>query len=335
VSNLKKVALVSVSGSAPGLPPWVKKELGEHGLNVEYLECKTKDELAAFASDAEIVWVFGGSTVLSQENLPVLRKCRVILRSGTGTDNVAVDEATRRGILVANTPLAACNSVSDHAIGLLFAAIRQIPAQDRAIRRGIYDRYHAPVKWHLPGMTLGLLGFGRIARLVAKKMSVFGVKLIAFDPFVESEKMSAEGVRPVTLEELFAQSDFLSVHCPLAANTRHIVNAARLKSMKPASVLINTSRGPVIDEGALIQALREGWIAAAALDVLESEPPAPDNPLLKMDNVILTPHISGDSDTLFDDFWRHSVDTLIELAHGRPPHSCVNASMIKAKALAV
>ena len=317
-----RIALVAYDTDV--VPDWVVKQIEDAGIDLVTNQCLTDDEAAACAEGADVVWVFGGSPVVTSRILPSLKQCRVILRSGSGTDNVPVADATALGIVVANTPESIAATVAEHAIAMLLAVIRQIPVQDRAVRNGIWDRDHAWPNWHLTGKTLGLAGFGFIARNVVRKTAGFEMRTIAFDPVVDAKVMADLGVESVGFEDLFGRSDFLSIHCPLTDRTHHLVGERELRMMKPQAVLINTSRGPVIDEAALARALTEGWIAAAGLDVLEQEPPDSDNPLLKLDNVVITPHIAGYSDTFWHDFWSHSVRTLIEMSTGRRPLWAVN-----------
>lgn len=318
-----KVALV---GGIPDgeVPAWVNERLEQAGIDFVARNCVSRQQLAEIAGDADVVWTLGSHECLYAENLDVLTRCAVILRTGSGTDNVPVQEATDLGIIVANTPEAVSDAVSDHAIGLLFTIIRQIVVQDQAMRRGLWDRYLGWPNWHLHDQTFGLVGFGNIAQLVARKLSGFSLKMIAYDPYVPAEFMAERGVRAVSLEELFATSDFVSLHCPLIDSTRHLINERTLRMMKPQAVLINTGRGPLIDEAALLSALQEGWIAAAGLDVFEQEPTPKDNPLLKLDNVVITPHIAGYSDEFWDNSWLFSVETVIDIANGRMPRSYVN-----------
>jgi D-3-phosphoglycerate dehydrogenase len=317
-----KVALVSWGREL--IPTWLSEELAKKGISFIAQECETSDELAACASDADVVWVFGGGKCLTADRLSLLKRCGAIIRSGSGTDNVPVREATNQRILVANTPDATTDAVSDHAIGLLLAIVRQITVQDRAVRSGIWDREHAWPGWHFPGSTLGTIGFGQVARAMARKMKGFGVKTIACDPGVGEALMAPLNVTKVKLDDLLRTSDFVSIHCPLNRDTYHLIAEMELRSMKPSAVLINTARGQVVDEAALVRALKEGWIAAAGLDVLEKEPPAPSNPLLVLPNVVLTPHSGGDSDVFRELMWKLSYETVVDLHCNRWPRSCVN-----------
>jgi D-3-phosphoglycerate dehydrogenase len=305
------------------LPEKIGRTLAENGIYFLVQECKTSEELVRVAADADVIWIWG-SRLITEANLPALPHCGVILRTGSGTDNVPLDAATRLGITVINTPRACAEEVSDHAIGLLFAVIRRIAVQDRAMRAGEWKAHIDKQRWHLRGSTLGLVGFGHIAQLVARKLCGFQLRILAHDPFIDTQVMEAAGVTPVGWEELFSQSDFLSVHCPLTPGNRHLIGKREFGLMKTHAVLINTSRGPVVDEAALIEALRQQRIGAAGLDVFEQEPTPADNPLLRMDNVVVTPHIAGYSDIFHDNFFQHSVDALVMLAQGQWPASIVN-----------
>jgi D-3-phosphoglycerate dehydrogenase len=322
-----KLRVVMVANDMTPTPPWVVRELEENDIDFREQLCTCAAEVREAAGDADVVWLMGGSRVLTADVLPDLPRCRAILRTGTGTDNVPVEEASRQGIIVANTPEATTHAVAEHAIGLLFAVLRQIAAQDRAVRQGIWDRYHAWPSWHMAGRTLGLIGFGRIARLVARKTSGLEMKTIAYDPAIDAATIAANGAEAVSLDGMLQNADFISIHIPLLESTRHLIGEAELRRMKPQAVLINTSRGPIIDEAALVRALQNNWIAAAGLDVLEHEPPAPNHPLLALDNVVLTPHIAGYSDEFVPNFWSHSVRTLTAMAKGGPPLWSVNPSV--------
>jgi D-3-phosphoglycerate dehydrogenase len=257
-------------------------------------------------------------------NLAALPRCQAILRTGSGTDNVPVEEATRRQIVVANTPAAMSDGVSDHLIALLFAVTRRVAERDRAVRLGRWGQGPVEPLNSVQGRTLGLVGFGHVARDIVRKLSGFAMRVLVHDPYVGAETLAAHRVRAAGLYNLLAESDYVSLHCPLTAETRHLIGERELRLMKPTAVLLNTSRGPVIDEAALVRALREGWIAAAGLDVLEKEPPALDNPLLGLDNVVLTPHVAGYSFNGVEMRWRLSVETVLALGRGQPPRSWVN-----------
>jgi len=327
INLMSRMKVVMVANDMPPTPEWVARSLAERGIDLLERACASAAEVVAAAANADVVWLMGGSRVVTADVLPLLRSCRVILRTGTGTDNIPVETATLLGIVVANTPEATMHQVAEHALGLLFAVIRQIAVQNRLVRQGIWDRHRAWPDWHLVGQTLGLIGFGRIAQLVAKKASGLELKIIASDPAVDKAIMDGQRVEKVSLDELLERSDFVSIHVPLSAQTQHLIGEQELRRMRPKSVLINTARGPIVDQQALVRALAEGWIAAAGLDVLETEPPDPTDPLLRLDNVVLTPHIASYSDRFHDSFWTHSVQTLIALAETGAPIWIVNSAV--------
>ena len=317
-----KVALVGLVRSE--LPDWVAGQFEDEQIDFVYRECQTREELAETAGDADFVWVYGESKSVSEDNLDLLLRCGAILRSGSGTDNIPVKAATELGIIVCNTPSGLSDEVSDHAFALMFGVLRCVALQDRTLRSGVWDPWLAPTKI-LSGRTVGLVGFGNIARLMVRKLSGFDVEVIVHDPAVPNVEMKNQGVESVEFDDLFSRSDIVSLHCPLLDSTYQLIGERELKLMGPEAILINTSRGPVIDEAALIRALQNGWIAAAGIDVFEEEPAdLESNPLFKMDNVVFTPHNAGLSDVSNEKLWKLSVETAIDLANGFWPRSYVN-----------
>lgn len=326
---MKKNKVVMVIKDGNPLPDWVPERLKNAGIEFSESICWDKEELTRYAADADIVWSYGGRHhLLEGENLTVLKKCGAILRTGAGTDNVDRKTATKMGIIITNTPYAVTAPVSDHTISLLFSLVRQVAHHDRLIRHGKWDTWTLKPHRRFHGATLGFVGFGRVPRLMTRKLSGFTMNFIAYDLYVKPEVMTFHDVKQVSLDELLQTSDYVSLHCPLTEKTHHLIGERELRLMQPHSLLINTSRGSVIDESALIKALQEGLIAGAALDVLEKEPPAPDNPLLTMENVILTAHFAGNSDTFPQDMCEASVETIIDLAEGRWPRSVVNPEVM-------
>jgi len=327
------VAMIDLNGF-PDIPEWVPEAFAQAG--VEYLtrECATAGEVLGCAAGADVVWVWG-SRVVTPEVLAELPRCGGLIRTGSGTDNLPVSAATARGIVVANTPEAHSHAVAEQAIALLFACLRRIVPLDRATRAGQWQTARPWPNAHLYGQTVGLVGFGHAARLVARHLSGFDVDTLVYDPYVSAEALTQAGVRAVSdLDDLLAASDFVSLHCPLTSETRHLIGERELRRMKPAAILINTSRGPVVDEPALVRALTEGWIAGAGLDVFEQEPIAPDNPLLGLDNAVLSPHVAGYSDENLELGWRLSVEAALDFAAGRWPRSVVNRGVTPRWALA-
>jgi D-3-phosphoglycerate dehydrogenase / 2-oxoglutarate reductase len=318
-----KVALIEVTEPATSVPAWVTHALQSEKVDFIVRGCHTQSDVKAVAYDADLVWVWG-NPVLRATGLDLLTRCGAILRSGSGTDNVPVEEATQHNILVVNTPGAVAQEVSDHSIALLLSIVRQTCAQDQLMRSGVYEFRREKNQWHLAGATFGLIGFGHIAQLVAQKMVAFGVRILVYDPLISEKLIRSRGGEPVDFPTLMASSDFISVHCPLTPETRHLINRDAIGLMKPHAILINTSRGPIVDEAALIAALRQKRIGGAGLDVFEEEPLPSESELLRLENVVLTPHIAGYSDAFPESFWRFSVESVLALANGYWPRAVVN-----------
>jgi D-3-phosphoglycerate dehydrogenase len=317
-----KVALVAFDGQP--VPDWATRRLADNGIDLVARECRTTAEVIELGVDADVLWVFGGSPVITADCLPELPRCLAILRTGTGTDNVPLAAASAAGIVVAITPDAGSDTVAEHAVALMLALLRQVASQDRLVRAGVWDRDRAWPHWSLRGQALGLIGFGAIARALVRRLSGFELSIVAYDPFVGDETFERYGVARSDLREVLRTCRVVSLHCPLNEDTYHLIGEPELRSMRGDAILVNTARGRLIDETALYRAVAEGWISGAALDVLESEPPDPGSPLLRLNDVIVTPHIAAYSDTFFADSWRLSVETIVDLADGRWPRASAN-----------
>lgn len=316
--------VVQVADSGFVAPAWVFTQLADAGIDFSVKYCESRQDLERYAGDADVAWVFGGSRVLRGDNLLALKRCGAILRSGSGTDNIDTTRATELGIIVSNTPDAVAPSVADQTVALLLCLARRVVQHHNLIHRGIWDFQAAMPHRDLQCSRLGLIGFGRIPRLVVKKLAGFEMQIRAYDPYADPAQMAGLGVQRATWDEVFGQSDYVSVHCPLTDETRCSIGAREFQMMPAHALFLNTSRGPVVDEPALIRALQEGRIAGAGLDVLQKEPPDSDNPLLTMENVIITPHIGGTSAQFPLEFYEHSVEAILDLAAGRWPRSVVN-----------
>jgi D-3-phosphoglycerate dehydrogenase len=249
---------------------------------------------------AEADVVVSGGVPLGPNEFRQLPRTRLLLRPYVGYDDIDVDAATAEGILVANVPDAFAEEVANHTLCLILAANQQLLASDRYVRSGAWAQRRGRPAWNPPihrlsVQTLGLLGFGNIARLVAQRAAAFGFRLLAYDPYLSQEAAEPYGVTLVSLEQLLAEADVVSIHTFLHPTTRHLVDAERLAQMKRGAYLVNTARGPIVDEAGLVEALRSGHLAGAALDVTEVEPLPAESPLVHMDNVILTPHMASAS----------------------------------------
>jgi D-3-phosphoglycerate dehydrogenase len=306
------------------LPGWIGPALGKEGIVLTCHNCRNEKELLALAGNAEVLWITGANPVLRAETLPKLPGCRAIFRSGSGVDDLPVEAASTRGIPVCNSPESIAEAVAEHAVSLLLALIRRIPADDRAVRSGTWSSSPDGRNWHISHRTLGLVGFGRIARHMIKMLSGFEMKTLCHDPYAPDDLLRGHGVESVSLDELLQRSDYVSLHCPLTQATRHLIGEAQLRRMKPNALLINTARGGVIDQSALCRALADGRIGGAALDVTDPEPPGIDSPLLRLENVIVTPHVAAFSADFAINFWNGAVAALVDICRGDYRSHCVN-----------
>ena len=234
---------------------------------------------------------------------------KIISRYGVGSDRVDIPAANARGIVVKVTPGANAIAVAELALGLMFGLARSIPALDRAVRAGGWPRSHG---MELTGKTLGIVGVGAIGRELAKRAEGIGMSVVGHDPVVDDETMKAAGIAPLSLAELLATADVVSLHVPLLDSTRHIIDAAALASMKKGALLVNTARGGLIDEAAALDALKSGQLGGLALDAYEVEPPA-GSPLFELDNVIATPHTGAHTDEATAKMAQMAVDNLLEV----------------------
>ncbi len=299
------------------------------GLDAEIVEGPTDEAgFIAAARDADALYAKG--IRITKPIIDSLAKCKVIALGSVGVDSVDVAAATARGIPVTNCPHTFIEEVADHAMALLLSAFRRVIEQDRMVREG---RWHEgrPALLQIPrlmGQTLGFIAFGHVARAVARRARGFGLNMIAYDPFIEELVMPDYGVTPATLEEVLTQSDFVSMHAPATPEAEGMLTEKHFRMMKKTAVFINTGRGPTVQEVGLIKALQEGWIAHAALDVLETEPPGNNNPILGMTNVTLSAHVASAS-ARFDPARKRHVGRELGLAlSGRWPMSCVNPAVL-------
>ena len=285
-------------------------------------QCRTEEEVIAAARDADALLVqYAPITARVLDSLP---RCRVISRYGIGVDMIDLQAAAGRGIQVVNVPDYCIEEVSDHAVALILACVRKLPRLDAAVHRGRWDVLAVAPVSRLRDCTVGLVGLGNIARRVAEKLKGFGCPLVGHDPYVRPEAAADLGVGLLGLPELLERADVVSLHAPLTPQTRHMIGEAELRRMKNTALLINTSRGPLIDEPALCRALEQGWIAGAGLDVLEHEPVSPDNLLLRLDNALLTPHAAFYSARALEDLQRLTARAVAQVLRGEPPRNPVN-----------
>lgn len=288
----------------------------ESGLGIEFVkaQCKTEDEVIKQAKHADAI--LNQYAPISRRVIESLENARVISRYGVGVNTIDLDAANEKGITVANVPDYGMEEVSNHALALLLSWARKVPLLNNEVKKGNWD-FKACVPIHrFNNQTVGVLGFGRIPRRFIEKVKPLGFKLAAYDPFVSAEDMESAGVQKMELDEIIREADYLSVHVPLIKDTFHLLNADRFSQMKKNAVIINTARGPIIDEKALIEALEKGVIAGAALDVAEEEPISIDSPLLYMDNVIITPHSAWYSEEAMVELRQKAAKNIVQVLKG-------------------
>ncbi|HEY1853320.1 MAG TPA: phosphoglycerate dehydrogenase [Solirubrobacterales bacterium] len=249
---------------------------------------------------------------------------QVIARVGVGVDSIDVDAATSCGVAVTVTPGANEETVADHTVALMLAALRRVCEHDAGIRRGEWNRTGGYTPWNLHGATVGLVGFGRIGRLVARRLRGFDVEILVFDP----DAVVCGEAAPVPLEVLLERSQVVSLHAPLLPRTHRLIGREEFALMRPEAVLVNTARGPIVDEGALLEALEHGQIRAAALDVFENEPP-PQDGLGTRDDVVLSPHNAGLSVESVEEMTRRATASVIDVLSGRRPADLVNPEVLQ------
>jgi D-3-phosphoglycerate dehydrogenase len=302
-----------------------EEELQASGLDIQLVRLNTRspEEIVPHVGDADGLLVQFAQ--INRQVIESLGKCRVISRYGIGVDMIDLEAATQHGIPVCNVPDFCMDEVSTHTVGFLLILNRHILPHHLHVRAGKWGKQplgHAPAR--LAGQVLGIVGLGNIGSTVARKARSLGLKVLASDPYVKPEQARELGVELVELSDLLRRADYVTLHCPLIRETYHLIGPAQLALMKPSAFLMNMARGPIVDQAALYRALVDRIIAGAALDVLEQEPPAPDDPLLQLDNVLFTPHTSSWSAESIVQLRRDTARNVVDVLQGRTPRSIVN-----------
>ncbi|MCM3790109.1 C-terminal binding protein [Domibacillus indicus] len=288
----------------------------ESGLDIEFIkkQCKTEEDVIEHAKEADAL--LNQYAPISKRVIDSLERTKVISRYGVGVNTIDIDAAQAKNITVANVPDYGMEEVSNHALALLLSWARKVTLLNNEVKQGNWD-FKACVPIHrFDKQTVGVLGFGRIPRRFIEKVKPLGFQTAAYDPFVSAEEMAAAGVQKMELDEIIKESDYLSVHVPLIKETHHLLNAERFSQMKKNAVVINTARGPIIDEKALADALEQGIIAGAALDVTEEEPVSKTSPLLQMNNVIITPHSAWYSEEAMIELRQKAAKNIVQVLKG-------------------
>ena len=319
---------VAVSDSVfPNLEP-ARAVLSKIGAQLTLAEEPKPEAIMRVAKDADAL--FATYAKITAEMIRQMTRCRIISRFGIGVDNVDIPAATERGIVVTKVPDYCIDEVSDHTMALLLSAVRKIPFANSMVHAGRWEMPAVVPIHRLRGTVLGLMGFGRIPQLVAPKAQSFGIRVVSFDPYVPKDVFERAHVQSVEFSELLKISDYISIHSPLLPETQNLFNADAFRQMKPNAYLINTARGPIVDEAALAHALDAGQLAGAALDVMPKEPPS-GSPLFGRPNVIITPHTSFYSEESLVDLQTKAAEEVVRVLKGEAPKNPVNPEALKAK----
>jgi len=301
-------------------------QLAEHDIQLTELNYGISEaELIEACRDTDGVIVFG--TKITSKVIEQMNRCRILARCGIGFDNINVEAARNKGITVTYVPDYCIEEVSDHTISLMLDCWRKTTYSSQRVKMGLWDPYQdLGVMRRVSSQTVGFLGFGRIAQAVARKLQGFDARLISHDPYTTQEVTERYGVTQVEKETLLRQSDVLILLMPLTPETRHIINDEALTKMKQGAILVNTSRGGLVEEAALVEALKSGKLSAAGLDVLEHEPPMPGHPLLQMPQAIITPHSAAYSEEALFEVKARAVQEIIRNFQGLSPNMPVPAA---------
>jgi len=318
--------LVAVADSVfPNLDP-AREVLSTIGAELQMASEPTAEGVLKVAAGADALLVTYAK--ITADMIRQMKKCRIISRFGIGVDNVDLAAATEAGIVVTKVPDYCIDEVSDHAMALLLAAVRKIPMATEQVHSGMWKMPNFVPIHRLRGSVLGLVGFGRIPQLVAPKAQAFGLRVVAYDPYVPAEVFAKAGVERVEFPQLLKMSDFVSIHSPLVPETKGLFNADAFTQMKKTAYVVNTARGPIIDEAALAAALDAGDIAGAALDVMTQEPPV-NSPLIGNRKAILTPHTSFYSEESLVELQTKASQEVVSVLSGKPPRNPVNPEVMQ------
>lgn len=310
------------------------RKLGIHFASYQ-LKSASPKEIVRHVKDADVILV--NMARFTKGVIAALDKAKLIIRHGIGYDNVDVEAATAQGIVFANEATASSEDVAEHTVMLILEASKKKKIQDLMlkdwVRTGTWSAKRIKPLYRLQGKTLGIVGCGNIGNRVLRKIAGFGLKVVVCDPYLAKERLAELGVEHTPFEDLLKESDIVTIHVPVTDETRHMFNKETMSLMKKSAVLVNTARGPVIKTGDLVQALRKGLIAGAALDVFEDEPPAPRLELGRMNTVILSPHVAWYSEEGSWDIRRMIMDDVKAFLAGKLPRFVVNREVLKSPRL--
>jgi len=304
-----------------------RKELKK--INAELIESKGSDEESIIEAAKDADAILNCYAELTPKVIESLEKCQIIARYGIGVNNVNMSTATKKGIIVTNVPDYCIEEVSDHALTLILASCRKLCQLNKTVKSGKWDFKDYRLIYRLQGQTLGIVSFGRIPRRLVEKVKAYNFNLLAYDPYIDKNIAEKYNVKLVTFDELLKESDIISIHAPLTKETKGMFGSEQFKMMKNSAYLINTARGGLIKDNELAQALKEGEIAGAGLDVLEDENVNSHHPLVNLENVIITPHSAFYSEQALKDLQYKAVQEVVRVLTGEKPKSCVNPEVLK------
>lgn len=323
-----KVVIVDSAFEDASVENMILKEIN---ADVQFFHCKDEEEIVRIAKEANAI--INNLLPMSKETISALDKLQLIVRCAVGYDNIDLKAATENKVVICNVPDYCTAEVADHTLGLILSLSRKIPWIDSYTKKGRADfsadwKNFAPI-YRLNGKTAGIIGFGKIGREVAKRLKAFGLRILVYDPYLPQKIFENFGVAPVALEDLLKTSDIVSIHCPLTKDTYHLISKDKLGLMKKTAILVNVSRGPIVDEEALYEALKNNLIQSAALDVFEKEPLEKNSPFLKLKNVIITPHIAWYSEEAAIDSRKFASEEILRFFKGVKPKNIVNLEVLK------
>ena len=297
----------------------------EHGIERRFGVVAPSDEAAVIAAAQDCEAILFADTRFTESLFGALPKLKIISRRGIGIDTVDLEAATRHGVTVCNCAHYGTYDVAEHTVALILSLLHSIPRYDKAVKdSNNWSTDGVPYARRLSRRKLGIIGFGRISKWICKLLSGFGMEIMVYDPYLPPETPMEPGITPVALDTLLSESDIISLNAPLTRETRHMINAEAISRMKDGVLLINTSRGPLIDEAALIEALESGKVGGAALDVFEAEPFADSCKLRSFPNVVLTPHVAWRSQEAIQALYAEVTGNIIDYFAGRPLRNALN-----------
>ena len=303
-----------------------KEVLKKIGAEVETAHCKTEKEVIALSSDIDALLV--SYVPISRRVLEHFKKCKVIVKYAVGINNIDLEAATEKGIYVANVPNYCIEEVSTHTVALLLSLVRNILIYDKSIKQGNWDPLIGDPIFRIKNKVLGVIGFGHIGKRVIEKIRPFGLTILIYDPLSDNDLISKYGGKKVGLKTLLSESDYISLHCPLNKSTKHLIDFNEIDMMKKGVFIINASRGEIIHQKALYEALKNGKIAKAALDVLEKDPPSLTD-IINTDNIIYTPHVAWNSFEAEIELRKTAAQEVKRVLEGEKPINLVNKEVLK------